>query len=313
MDDGGRMKGDHPADPASSVVRPPSSVVRIWLCADDYGIASGVNTAIRDLIVRSRLNATSAMVVAPDFTRAEARSLAILNSGTPRAAIGLHLTLTAPFRPLTPGFRPLRENGFPLLRDLFKAALLRQLERDALAAEIDAQLAAFAVAFGRPPDFIDGHQHAHLAPQVREEVLAAAKRRAPGAWVRQCGSVQPAIKRMGDPKGLILDALSRAMRARAQPLGVPTNPAFAGTYRFRPGADFARKFPRFLDHLPDGGLVMCHPGHVDAELIRLDPLTDLREREYAYLAGDAFPAVLAARGFALMRPPIAEASASLPQ
>jgi predicted glycoside hydrolase/deacetylase ChbG (UPF0249 family) len=296
------MKGEHAAESASSVVNPRSSVIHIWLCADDYGIAPGVNTAIRDLIMRGRLNATSVMVVAPSFTRAEARSLAILNSGTPRAAIGLHLTLTAPFRPLTSGFRPLRGDGFPLLRDLFKAGLLRQFNGAALAAEIDAQLAAFAAAFGRPPDFIDGHQHAHLAPQVREEVLAAAKRHAPGAWVRQCGSVQPARNRLSDPKGLMLDWLSRAMRERAEALDVPTNPAFAGTYSFRPDADFAKKFPSFLDDLPDGGLVMCHPGHVDDELIRLDPLTDLREREYAYLASDAFPAVLAARGLALTRP-----------
>jgi len=307
------MQADQPADIPSSVVRPLPSVVRIWLCADDYGIAPGVNTAIRDLIMRGRLNATSVMVAAPSCTRAEARSLAILNSGAPRAAIGLHLTLTAPFRPLTPGFQPRRENGFPLLRDLFKAGLLRRLEPKTLAAEIDAQLAAFAATFGRPPDFIDGHQHAHLAPQVRDAVLAAAKRHAPGAWVRQCGSVQPAIKRLGDPKGLLLDAFSRAMRARANKLAVPTNPAFAGTYSFRPGADFAGKFPRFLDGLPDGGLVMCHPGHVDEQLIRLDPLTDLREREYAYLAGDAFPAVLAARGLALARPAVAEASVSLPK
>ena len=34
---------------------------------------------------------------------------------------------------------------------------------------------------------------------------------------------------------------------------------------------------------------MCHPGHVDDELKRLDPLTTVREREYAYLAGDGFP------------------------
>ena len=306
------MKDDIPAGSASSVVGPPSSVVRIWLCADDYGIAPGVNTAIRDLIMRGRLNATSVMVVAPGFTRAEARSLAILNSGTRRAAIGLHLTFTAPFRPLTSGFSPLRDNGFPLLRNLFNAGLLRQIKPAALAAEIDAQLAAYTAAFGKPPDFIDGHQHAHLAPQVRDEVLAAAKRSAPDAWVRQCGSVQPAIKRLSDPKGLILDAFSRAMRTRAQSSGVPTNPAFAGTYSFRPGADFASKFPRFLDGLPDGGLVMCHPGHVDTELIRLDPLTDLREREYAYLAGDTFPVLLAARGLALARPAVAEASASLP-
>ena len=44
---------------------------------------------------------------------------------------------------------------------------------------------------------------------------------------------------------------------------------------------------------------MCHPGFVDAELRRLDPLTMLREKEYAFLAGDAFPALLAAQSVAL--------------
>ena len=61
---------------------------------------------------------------------------------------------------------------------------------------------------------------------------------------------------------------------------------------FAPNADFAALFPRFLDGLPDGGVVMCHPGFVDAELQRLDPLTTLREREHAFFAGDAFPKVL---------------------
>ena len=52
---------------------------------------------------------------------------------------------------------------------------------------------------------------------------------------------------------------------------------------------FAKIFPRFLDGLPDGGLVMCHPGHVDAELEALDPLTHQREREFAYFSSDEFP------------------------
>ena len=68
---------------------------------------------------------------------------------------------------------------------------------------------------------------------------------------------------------------------------------------FRDDADFAALFAGFLDQLPDGGVVMCHPGFVDAELQRLDPLTTLREREYAFLAGDAFPNVLAGHGVAL--------------
>jgi predicted glycoside hydrolase/deacetylase ChbG (UPF0249 family) len=44
---------------------------------------------------------------------------------------------------------------------------------------------------------------------------------------------------------------------------------------------------------------MCHPGRVDAELERLDPLTILREREYDYLLDEAFPRILAEHGVAL--------------
>jgi len=55
----------------------------------------------------------------------------------------------------------------------------------------------------------------------------------------------------------------------------------------------------FLEGLPDGGLVMCHPGFVDDVLVSLDPLTDQREREYAYLAGDDFPTLLARNRVAL--------------
>jgi predicted glycoside hydrolase/deacetylase ChbG (UPF0249 family) len=97
---------------------------------------------------------------------------------------------------------------------------------------------------------------------------------------------------MSDPKGLVLDWLSRRFRARADALGIRTNPAFAGTYTFAATAQIAALFPRFLDGLPDGGVVMCHPGEVDDELRRLDPLTDLRAREYTYFAGDEFAALL---------------------
>jgi hypothetical protein len=37
-------------------------------------------------------------------------------------------------------------------------------------------------------------------------------------------------------------------------------------------------------------------------LQRLDPLTTLREKEYAYFAGAAFPAALASQGVALADP-----------
>jgi chitin disaccharide deacetylase len=266
-----------------------------WLCADDYGIAPGVNAAIRDLIGRGRLNATSVMMVAPSCTRGEIDAL----TSAGKAAIGLHLTLTAPFKPLTPGFAPLAQGAFHPLPTMLRLALLRRLDRASLTREVDAQVGAFTKAFGRQPDFIDGHQHVHLFPQVRDAVLDGARRLAPGAWVRQGASAIPMRTRLNDPKGLLIDALSRAVRRRASKLGIKTNPAFAGTYTYRPDADFARLFPGFLEGLPGGGLVMCHPGHVDDELKRLDPLTITREREYAYLSGDAFPETLKAHDLTL--------------
>ena len=47
---------------------------------------------------------------------------------------------------------------------------------------------------------------------------------------------------------------------------------------------------------------MCHPGFVDDELRGLDSLTTLREREYAFLAGEMFAPVLAAQDVVLARP-----------
>src|SRR5712691_7880621 len=366
---------------------------RIWLCADDYGISPAVDTAIRDLIVRGRLNATSVMVVAGAFHRSEAIALNVLNSGTSRAAlaseasgqrgpslsvrapdtrpepgssaraalaseasgqrghsisvrapdtrpepgssaraalaseasgqrghsisvrapdtrpepgssaraaIGLHLTLTAPFRPASPDYKPVQDGAFLPLAKTFIEACLHRLSRDALAAEVTRQLHAFVDVFGRAPDFIDGHQHVHLFPQVSEALLDVAKKVAPSAWLRQCGRVLPLRRRFGDRKGLVLDILSYRFRRRAAALGLRTNLAFAGTYDFSERPDFAALFPRFLEGLPDGSLVMCHPGFVDAELERLDPLTALREQEYAFFAGDAFPALLATQGVALM-------------
>jgi hypothetical protein len=265
---------------------------RIWLIADDYGISPAVSAAIRDLAARGRLSGTSVMVTAPSFGRDAAQALAAL----PRIAIGLHVTLTAPFCPLRHDFVPTQDDAFLRLAPLMARAFLGRLDRTRLAAEIAAQLAAFAAAFGRPPDFVDGHQHVQLLPIVRDAFLAATREAAPRAWLRQCGSVTNALS---DPKGLLLDWLSRRFRVRAEALGIRTNPAFAGTYTFDDTAQFATLFPHFLDDLPDGSVVMCHPGEVDEELRRLDPLTDLRAREYAYLGGDDFAALLRSQGVSL--------------
>jgi predicted glycoside hydrolase/deacetylase ChbG (UPF0249 family) len=141
----------------------------------------------------------------------------------------------------------------------------------------------------------------HLFPQVREALLDVVKAEAPDAWVRQCGGLASLPRSRWDYKTPILDALSRRFRELAAERGIRTNPAFAGAYDFTSADDddFARLFPEFLRALPAQSVVMCHPGFVDAELTRLDPLTTQREREYAYLADDAFPDLLRAHGLVL--------------
>jgi hypothetical protein len=268
---------------------------RIIVCADDYGLSPGVNKAILDLIGRGRINATSVMTVAPAFDRASITALQeAVRTGD--CQIGLHLTLTAPFRPLTMHFRHLQNDTFLPLSRLLGTSLLRRLDREMLRGEISAQLSAFEQAFGRPPDYVDGHQHVQAFPQVRDAFLDVVAGAAPAAWIRQCGRVAGSAV---DLKSVTLDMLSAGLRKRAARGGVAFNPAFAGAYDFTREPDFAELFEKFLEGLPEGGLVMCHPGFVDDVLIALDPLTSQREREYAFLAGDALPALLAARNFVL--------------
>jgi predicted glycoside hydrolase/deacetylase ChbG (UPF0249 family) len=280
-------------DGTASVAAQGAPPRKIWLCADDYGISPSVSGAIRGLIGQGRINATSVMVVAPSFHRSEAAALNALRAHGARAAIGLHLTLSAPFRPLTEGFAPLTAGAFPSYAMMLVRSLLGQLTPKALEAEVAAQIRMFEHEFGRAPDYIDGHQHVQIFPQVQDALFTVARKMAPAAWIRQCGRAGSVAARLGDPKGFVLDLLSKRFRERAAANGVKTNPAFAGTYAFNENADFSALFPRFLDGLPDGGLVMCHPGVVDAELRRLDPLTTLREKEYAYFSGEDFPRLLA--------------------
>ncbi|RTL73827.1 MAG: ChbG/HpnK family deacetylase [Bradyrhizobiaceae bacterium] len=275
-----------------------SGTRRITLCADDYGISEGVNRAIRDLIERRRLNATSVMVVAPAATREEAEALSRI--AAEGCEIGLHVTLTAPFSPLTMHFRPLDGGMFWPVNKLLRMALLRRLDSEFLYAEVMAQIALFRELFGTPPAYLDGHQHVQLFPGIREGFTRAARDAAPEAWARQCGRTHTSMQ-LGNPKAMLLDALSATFRRRCAASGLRTNPAFAGAYDFRTLPDFGNLMRGFLSTLPDGGLVMCHPGFVDESLRALDPLTNQREREHAYLASDDFPRLLDELGISLAK------------
>ena len=92
----------------------------------------------------------------------------------------------------------------------------------------------------------------------------ASRARRLGAPVR---TRAPLAQRLGAPKALVLDMLSAQFRKRAASAASLSIPAFAGAYDFSTGARFRRAVGGFLDGLPEGGLVMCHPGFVDETLV----------------------------------------------
>lgn len=272
----------------------------IALCADDYGLSPGVSRAIRALAATGRITATSAMTVFPDWPEAAA-GLGDL-AGT--VDIGLHLVLTdapalAADEALAPGGR------FPPLARQIARAQAGRLPRAAVAEEIARQLGAFEDALGRPPAFLDGHQHVHVLPAVREAVadLFGPRLDPHRTWLRTCTSPPAAILRRGVavPRALLLDRLSRPLRAMARRRGLPANDDLRGVTTFSPD-QVANEFAAFLLGPGERPLVMCHPGHVDDVLLARDPVHARRAAEHAFLAGSGWPETLARADRTLARP-----------
>lgn len=276
-------------------------MTRLILCADDYGLAPGVSRAIVRLLAAGRLSAASCMSLGPAWPG----HAASLRPFADRADIGLHLTLTdhAPLGAM-PSLAP--EGKLPSVGRLLALSLTGRLERAEIAAELERQLDAFQKELGRPPAFLDGHQHVHQFPVVRDAVIGLWRRRLAGsqAWMRFCVEPWRTTLRRGldAPKAWLIMALGRALRARALKAGIPGNHRFAGIHDFSGRVPYATLFESFVADAGTGTLlVMCHPGEVDAELTALDPVTSAREEELRFFESPAFPAILARHGLRLER------------
>lgn len=273
------------------------------LCADDLGLAPGINRAIRTLALDGRLSAFSCMVTAPAWPLA-ASALAEMAA---LCDVGLHFTLTD-LAPLGPMPRLAPEKRLPTLGALMKRAFLRRLDGVEIAAEIERQVAALEAALGRPPDYIDGHKHVHLLPVVRAALLdlfRAGRLDRGRTYVRSCWEAPGRVLARGVAVGpcLATSALAAPLAMAARRAGVAANDSFRGMYDFGRARAFGELFRRFAAGPGARPLVMCHPGFPDADLAALDPVVDRRQDEFDYLAGPEFPRDLAAAGRRLARFP----------
>lgn len=261
--------------------------------ADDYGLTPAVSAGILEAVEAGRIHATSAMTARP-FWKTAAQDIASLGDAVD---VGLHLDLTLG-PPITR--MPILTAGgrLPQIGSLIRLAHARRLPEAEIRAEIGAQLDAFQEHYGEAPAFVDGHQHVHMLPGVREILFDEARRRglAGRAWLRDSADRFSRILRRGvqAPKAMTVALAGRGFAQEAHKRGFRTNEGFSGFSAFDPRRDFAQDFARFLQAPGERHLVMVHPGRVDWELEQLDPATYSREQELEFLLSDRFPDMISA-------------------
>ena len=262
----------------------PTSAQRvISVCVDDFGLHEGVNQAALDLADRQRISAISCLVDGPAW----ASGARVLRARANRVEAGLHLNFTEDFG----------QGTCHALPALIRRAYGGLLDRTQIRAAIEGQFARFEEAMGRLPDFVDGHQHVHQLPVIRDQLILVMQAR--------CGSARPWLRstlppadcwKSGLPRAAVAKAwlISRLganpLRALASRHGYPQNHRLLGVYGFELSeADYLRKLKRWLDCARDGDVLMCHPALPGAGE---DPLQAVRNQEYRVLSSGEFSALL---------------------
>lgn len=253
--------------------------------ADDFALSEPVNAAIISLAERGIINATSAMVLSPlwDNSAKKLRALPI--------QVGLHLDLTSDFAR--------QQDCHYRLPRLIAAAYSRQLDAARLKTIIQRQWDSFCHAYGSPPDFIDGHQHVHQLPIVRDALFAVIVEQGwqlqPQHWLRSCRGY---FWRGYKAKMIDLLGADRFHR-KAHALGISTNTDFAGVYDFDEHANLKALWDGWLGRLHgDKPLIMCHIAQPDCphEAVT-DPIYSARTNEYRWLASEEFQQLVKSKSY----------------
>lgn len=268
-------------NPPDNAARAPR---RLIVNADDYAMDGAVDAAILRLAELGTVTATSAMVLSPTWDEAARKLL------DAQLSCGLHLDFTSPFAGA----------GGGSLGSLMLRAFTRRLETGAVRASIDRQLALYDTAMGAAPGFVDGHQHVHQFPVIREALFAALAERygvhARAIAVRSCAS-----QRWRGVKAAIVAATGAAGFTRLARTGSHvTNTDFAGVYDFAPAAPLATLWRGWLAGLQgEAPLIMCHVAEATDDAPSDDPIRPARVNEYGWLASATYRELTAELNFEL--------------
>ncbi|MCW5590407.1 MAG: ChbG/HpnK family deacetylase [Legionellales bacterium] len=237
---------------------------KIILCADDFAQNCEISKGILQLVEKKRLSAVSCMTNSPYWPEYGAQ----LKRFHPNLKIGLHFNLTQDF--------PLYPKKFSLINLLFLSHI-HLINNSVIVASFTEQLQQFNNIMGFYPDFIDGHQHIHQLPIIRNVILDYAKKK----------SIMVRLARPED--GRLKSKIIRLTGANTfakllKKFDISHNTSFAGVYDF--SQNYSKLFPQFLTQVSAHGLIMCHPGL--ASIDKADPIAHARVQEFNYFNSDQF-------------------------
>ena len=244
---------------------------RVIFTADDFGLSVEVNEAVERAHRDGLLSTASLMVAGEAAADAVRRARAL-----PGLHVGLHLVAIEGPAVLPPADIPALVDAagrFP--SDQIRLGVdyfFRPATRRQLAAEVEAQFAAFA-ATGLALDHANAHKHMHLHPTVGRLMIEAGLRHGlralrvpsePTAVLAACGT-------RATPGDRALRRWSGVLRGQALRAGLRVNDhAFGLAWS---GHMTAERLRRLAAHLPDGlSEIYLHPAtHRSALLCRLMP------------------------------------------
>ena len=260
----------------------------VIFCADDYALNRPISQAIVQLIEDGRLQATSCMTQSP-FWEAHGLKLREVRSAHPNTQVGLHFNLTHNFSD---------DMLTMTLGHLMLKAWLGSLSRAAIEKTLAYQWQRFIDVMGRAPDFIDGHQHVHQFPIIRDVLLTFLTNKGFSGWIRSLSYTIETPSFFIKVKLLSLLG-ARALTYECEELHFKQNARFGGIYDFSDRVPYpvlvqhwlsrVNHYKRSISAHKDvrhSILIMCHPAVDNSD--PTDRIAAARVREYNYLASHQF-------------------------
>ena len=278
---------------------------RLIINADDFGLTSGVNRAIREAGESRAITSTTLMANSPQFDQATALARTL-----PKLKVGCHVVLIdgQAIENNVPSLT--RSNGSfrSSLKDFAWAALGKRLAADEIERETAAQIRKIQ-AQGITVSHVDSHKHTHMFPQVLRPLLRAAQAcgvhavrnpfepvgswpmrlvaSTPGLWLRSCGV-------------LTFRLFAREFRKALREMDMATTDGTVGIAAT--GELDQTVLLALLDAIHEGTWeLVCHPGYADADLRASGTrLIGSREVELQALSSPETKERLKARGIELI-------------